>query len=336
MTLGARMRSGLILAVCLLSWIGNSSEAQAQVVQLPPGYAIPLPPMLQPQFEVGIRYWQSVGSTRFNFNSSRQNRALGNPTSVLKYDDMDAYSGEFFWYARNETGTFAKGFVGGGGLNAGSLDDEDYLAGQVKFSDTYSRLKGDDLIYGTIDVGQHFTLIDRADKLWLSPFIGFNFWQETATAYGARCNNDDIHGAVCGPVGTVVVPFSTQVIENQANWSSLRLGGELKAKIWDRFSVIGEAAVLPVAYLWNEDSHFLRGDLGRSPNIVDRGLGWGYQLEAALRYDLTPGWSAGAGVRYWYAQVDGKTEFVHFNDEVELKEFTSERFGVYGDIAYRF
>ena len=142
--------------------------------------------MLQPQFEVGIRYWQTVGSTRFNFNSSRQNRALGNPTSVLKYDDMDAYSGEFFWYARNETGTFAKGFVGGGGLNAGSLDDEDYLAGQVKFLDTYSRLKGDDLIYGTIDVGQHFTLIYRADKLWLSPFIGFNFWQETATAYGAR------------------------------------------------------------------------------------------------------------------------------------------------------
>ena len=30
------------------------------------------------------------------------------------------------------------------------------------------------------------------------------------------------------------------------------------------------------------------------------------------------------------------SEFVHFNDEVQLKEFTSERFGVYGDIAYRF
>ena len=30
------------------------------------------------------------------------------------------------------------------------------------------------------------------------------------------------------------------------------------------------------------------------------------------------------------------TVYVHFNDEVELKEFTSERFGVYGDIAYRF
>lgn len=330
------MRKGLVFAACALAFVGNAGSARAQAIQVPPAYAIPLPPMLEPHFEVGIRYWQSVGSTRFSINSSRQNPALGNPTSVLKYEDLEAYSGEFFWYAKNETGTFAKGFVGGGGLSGGSLDDEDYFAGQVKFSDTYSKLKGEDLIYGTIDVGQHFKLIDRADKLWFSPFIGFNFWQETAMAYGARCNADDVGGGVCGTPGIVVVPFSTEVIENEANWSSLRLGAELKAKLWNRLSVIGEAAVLPVAYVWSEDSHFLRTDLGQVPNIVDRGLGWGYQLEAALRYDFTPGWSAGAGVRYWFAEVDGKSEFVHFNDEVELKEFTSERFGVYGDIAYRF
>ena len=32
--------------------------------------------------------------------------------------------------ARNETDTFAKGFIGGGGLDGGSLDDQDYFAGQ--------------------------------------------------------------------------------------------------------------------------------------------------------------------------------------------------------------
>ena len=326
------MRKSLVLAavVCL----GESLAAQAQSVAIPSAY---LPLMLEEHsFEVGIRYWQSVGHTRFSINSSRQDRALGNPTSVLKYDDMDGYSGEFYWYARNEAGTFAKGFVGGGGLNGGSLDDEDYFAGQVKFSDTYSKIKGDDLIYGTIDVGQHFKLVDRADKLWFSPFIGFNFWQETAAAYGVRCNSDDIDGDLCGAPRTVVVPFSTPVIENQANWSSLRLGAELKAKLYDRWNIIGEAAVLPVAYVWNEDSHLLRTDLGPSPNIVDHGFGWGYQLEAALRYDFTPGWSAGGGVRYWWAQVGGDSEFVHFNVEVPLKEFRSERFGVYGDISYRF
>ena len=54
---------------------------------------------------------------------------------------MDDYAGELFWYARNETNTFAKGFIGGG-LSGGSLDDEDYLAGQIKFSDTYQTGSG--------------------------------------------------------------------------------------------------------------------------------------------------------------------------------------------------
>jgi hypothetical protein len=329
------MRGGLILAVWALAAIG-AGDARAQAVMVPPPNPIPLPPTEESQFQVGIRYWQSVGSTHFSINSSRRNPQLGNPTLVLKYDDMEGYSGEFFWSAMNETGTFAKGFIGGGGLNGGSLDDEDYLAGQIKFSDTNSRIKGDDLIYGTIDAGQHFKLIDRADKLWFSPFIGFNFWQETATGYGVRCNRDQVDDTYCATPGTALAPFSTEVIENQANWSSLRLGAELKANLWQRLNLIAEGAILPVAYVWNEDSHFLRRDLGTPPNVVDRGLGWGYQLEAAIRYDFTPGWSAGGGVRYWWAEVDGKSDFVHFNTEVELKQFTSERFGVYGDIAYRF
>jgi hypothetical protein len=330
------MRKGLVLAACAAALVGSGTAARTETIQVPNAYPIPLPPVLEPRFEIGARYWQSVGKTRFSINSSKQNPALGNPTSVLTYEDMDGYSGEFFWYARNETNTFAKGFIGGGGLTGGSLDDEDYYAGQIKFSDTFSTLKGESLIYGTIDVGQHFTLIDGPSRLSLSPFIGYNYWQETATGYGARCNPDDIDGAVCGAPGEVVVPFTTEVIKNKAMWSALRLGGEVKAKLWSRLTVMGEAAILPVTYVVNEDSHLLRADLGPPPNIEDRGIGWGYQLEAALRYDLTPGWSAGAGVRYWYAQVDGKSEFVHFDSKVPLTDFTSERLGVYGDISYRF
>ena len=107
-------------------------------------------------------------------------------------------------------------------MRGGSLDDEDYFAGQVKFSDTYSKVKGDDLIYGTIDVGQRFLLADRATIVALSPFIGFNFWQETAAAYGVRCNRDDIDGVLC-PTNSIVVPFSTEVITNEANWASCAL-----------------------------------------------------------------------------------------------------------------
>ena len=92
-----------------------------------------------------------------------------------------------------------------------------------------------------------------------------------------------------------------------------------------------------MAYLWNEDTHYLRRDLGtRHPNIEDSGTGWGYQLEGEIRLDLTQYWALGAGVRYWYAETGGITEFVNVNSSSELKDFTSERFGVFGNATYRF
>jgi len=323
------------LALLAVACLGG--HAQAQTWEVPRAYAIPLPPMSEPRWELGGRFWASEGTTRFDINSSKFDPTLGNPTSVLKYEDMDAYSGEFFWYARNETNTFAKGFFGGGGLTGGNLDDEDYFAGQVKFSDTYSKLDGEGLLYGTIDLGQRFALIDRGAKVSVSPLIGFNFWQETALAYGVRCNPDDVGGASCGPPDSIAVPFSTEVIKNEANWASLRLGGEVRVTLWDRLTLIGDAAILPVAYIWTYDSHFLRKDLGPVPNGEDRGTGWGYQLEAEMRFDFTQSWSAGAGVRYWYAEAGrGNSEFVNFGLKVPLNEYTSERFGVFGDVTYRF
>ena len=89
--------------------------------------------------------------------------------------------------------------------------------------------------------------------------------------------------------------------------------------------------------LWNYDSHYLRDDLGTVPNIEDRGSGWGYQLEAEARYDFTPNWSAGGGVRYWHVEAGrGNSEFVNFGLKVPLNDYTSERFGVFGDVTYRF
>jgi hypothetical protein len=326
------------LCLVLLATACIAGGAHAQVVEVPRPYAIPLPPNANagPQWELGMRYWWSEGSSRFDLNSSRLGDIYGNPTSTLAYDGINANALEFVWSARNLTQTFAKGFVGGGWLDGGSLDDEDFFAGQIKFSDTYSRLDGDGLVYGTIDVGQDFTLIDNKTKVVLSPFVGFNYWQETAKAYGARCNPDDVDGLVCGPAGSLAVPFSTKVITNKQSWASVRLGAELKVKLWDRLTLRGDAAIVPGAYLWNEDSHHLRTDLGRTPNIVDSGTGWGYQLEGELRLDVTRHWAVGAGVRYWYAETNGDSDFVNFNVTSQLEDFTSERFGVFGNAVYRF
>jgi len=328
--------AGLTLALALaLACAGSGAHAESW--QVPQPYMIPLPPTVEPSFELGLRYWASEGKTTFNFSSNAVNSALGSPTSKLSYDGMNGNSGELVWRGQNEAKTFAKGFIGGGGLNGGTLDDEDYLAGQVKFSDTTSNVDGDSLIYGTIDLGQRFDLIDAATKFSIGPFVGFNFYQETASAFGARCNRDDIDGALCGSPGSIAVPFSTEVIKNEANWASLRLGGEARLKLWDRVTLITDVALLPVAYLWNNDSHLLRDDLGSRPNIESKGTGWGYQIEAEARYDFGAKWSAGAGFRYWYAEVsDGKTDFVNLGAKVDLSKFSSERLGVFGDVAYRF
>lgn len=130
-------------------------------------------------------------------------------------------------------------------------------------------------------MGQGFTLLDRRRRVTFGPFIGFNYWQEEAEAFGARCNRDDLAGAFCGPPGSIVVPFSTKVITNQASWAALRLGAEMKVSLRDRLSFIGDAAALPAAYLWNEDSHHLRRDLGLGPNIEDQGIGWATSSKAS-------------------------------------------------------
>ncbi|HZP09389.1 hypothetical protein [Methyloceanibacter sp.] len=306
-------------------------------VELPAPYAIPLPPTTEPNWEIGARYWWSEGKTSFSITSQMLNPTLGDPTSKLTYDNMQGNTAELFFRATNGGNIFAKGFAGGGWLDGGSLDDEDFFAGQIKFSDTFSRIEGDSLAYTTIDLGYDFHLLDGPSKVIFGPFAGFNYWQETAIAHGARCNPDDVGGAFCGPPGFIEVPFSTKVIRNQANWASLRLGAELRMRFWDRLSLIADAAALPVAYVWNEDSHYLRNDLGNPPNAVDRGTGWGYQLEGEVRYDLTPNWELGAGVRYWFADAThGNSEFVHFNTKVELDDFSSQRFGVFGDVTWRF
>ena len=67
------------------------------------------------------------------------------------------------------------------------------------------------------------------------------------------------------------------------------------------FGVAAGAFILPIAYLTD--------DAGAS--LQNSGRGWGYQLEAEARYDFTPSWSTGGGVRFWHAEAGGNNEFVN-------------------------
>jgi hypothetical protein len=334
-----RVAAGLFF-VCLAtsanagSWDAPTSwDAPRGTWEVPNPNIIPLPGMIEPHYEVGARYWWSEGNTKFSIDSSSLNPALGSPTSTLDYKNVQANSAEFTFRARTEANWFAKGFVGGGLITSGTFDDKDFASGQVLTVDTSSNVDGNGFVYGTLDLGKRFTLAGGPTKVTFGPYVGFNMWQEQMEVWGARC----IGGNSCGPSGSIAVPFGTKVINDTQNFAGLRLGGELQVKVYDRFTFIGDAAAVPYAHITNEDSHALRNDLGPGPNIEDSGSGWGYQLEAELRVDLTPCWTLGSGVRYWWAEInDGKSKFVNANTVADLPDYTTQRFGVFGDVSYRF
>jgi hypothetical protein len=345
------MSKRLAAATLILACVTGGARAASLDVPPPPAWGppppeeiavpgpnlIPLPGMIEPHYEIGARYWWSEGKTKFSIDSSKFDPTLGSPTSTLTYDNVQANTAEFVFRARTEGNWFAKGFVGGGPLGGGTLDDRDFFNGQVMFSDTSSNLDGNGFVYGTLDLGKRFTLADGPTMVTFGPYMGFNLWQEQIEAWGARCRPDDVGGAVCGPAGKLAVPFGTKVINDTQDFAGLRIGGELQVKLYDRFTFIGDAAALPYTFITNEDSHRLRNDLGPGPNIVDSGSGFGYQLEAELRMDLTPCWSVGSGVRYWWAEItDGNSKFSRLDTAVDLPDYTTQRFGVFGDVSYRF
>jgi hypothetical protein len=53
------------LALAMLATACISGAARAETWEVPRPYAIPLPPLSEPRWEVGLRYWWSEGSTSF-------------------------------------------------------------------------------------------------------------------------------------------------------------------------------------------------------------------------------------------------------------------------------
>ena len=322
-----------VLGVLASMVLCNDASFAAEPVRWP---ALAHPPAPWQNVELGVRYWNSQGQDKYSIDSSGAVPAYGSPTSVLDYDDVDAQTVEFTYRIENPTGWFFKGFIGAGLVDDGTFDDEDYFSGQVKFSDTLSAIDGDSMFYFTLDIGRRFSVTTQRGRYSIAPLVGFNFWREDVSARGAMCNADDLGGVFCGVPGQVVVPFSTTVITNEQDWSSLRLGAEARATFFDRLTLTADVAWLPVALLDDDDSHHLRTDLGKVPNIRNRGTGYGVQVEASARYRVTNNIAVGGGVRYWYAETDGDTDFTRVHTSVMLKKYESERFGAFADLLYMF
>ncbi len=268
--------------------------------------------------ELGVRWWVSSGETKISHNAQNLDPTAGNPTSVLLYHDLDAHVLELFGRQNFRNGFFLKGALGVGRINSGAFEDEDFDFGQVKFSDTTSSVPQGRISYGIVDIGRHWVLRQGAASIGL--FAGFAQWSEGYDAFGATDHIGFIGGDISGDVN---------VVSNKVRWRALRVGvaGEF---VMRRARLTLDLAAVPYAEMRNEDSHHLRADLGPVPNIIDKGHGWGVQLDAELRYEVARRTELGIGARYWYMEVrDGTTDFHNFaNAEAPLVEFYTRRSGV--------
>ncbi|HEY1541899.1 MAG TPA: hypothetical protein VGG01_05775 [Xanthobacteraceae bacterium] len=279
-------------------------------------------------FEFGARYWYSIGQNRFAFTNNIF--PSGNPTSTLDWDRMQGHTGEgFFRIDHRPTHLYVKGVVGGGILRGGDMDDLDFLFDQLNFSNTTSAIKGNNIAYGIIDLGYSFDVPSAGVRY--GAFVGYHYWREQMTAFGLMCNADQVNNVLCGAAGSVVVPFGTPVDVFQTTWNAIRVGGEARYELDDHWTLSGEVAFVPYAWLTNDDSHLLRTDLGPVPNIVTHGThGMGGEAEAFINYKVMPHFDIGAGVRYWGIFTNsGSVDFgPTFTPDFPLTKFSTQRYGL--------
>jgi len=270
--------------------------------------------------ELGVRYWLSTGETKRSHNAQGLDPTLGNPTSVLLYENLDANVLELFWRQSFRDNWFLKAQLGIGHINRGSFDDEDFLAGQVKFSDTTSSVPQGNIGYGSLDVGYRWEL--RPGRASVGVFAGYGEWTEQVDAFGAT----DHLGFIGGDISR-----DTAVVSNKIVWRALRVGFAGDFVLGRKTRLAVDVAAIPYAEYTNEDSHYLRPDLGPVPNIILEGRGVGVQADAELRYEIARRTELAAGVRYWYMKsTDGHRQLPNIPGfpEVPVAELYSMRAGV--------
>jgi hypothetical protein len=291
-----------VFAVLSLAYAAQDLRAQDAVKQ-------------ESGWEFGVRYWWSRGSTQWNHDASGASPFFGNPTSVLVYDRLNAHSVEAHAARRWRSRWFASGSIGGGTIYGGNLNDSDYFAGQVKFSETNSSVTDGDLAFLTLDVG--YDPFRSAAGSALGIFGGFNYWNEKVVASGA---------SFVVPEGATGVPSNIPVITNEMKWYSIRAGLNGRLQLTEKARFTASVALVPRTWLRNNDSHHLRSDLGPTPNIRMEGTGRGVQLDAEARYALYKSVELGLGLRYWRLRADGEIRFAG-GQPLPLNEFESKRYG---------
>ena len=278
------------------------------------------------QLETGARLWLSTGT--YGGPQPLGGLVSSPPALVsrLVYSDLDALSGETFARADHASGFFVKGNLGAGGLYSGSLNDEDFPAGNA-YSNTLSRASGH-IAYATIDAGYNFL---RAPGAKVGAFIGYSYYAEDINTYGCVQLAASTGSCPTAPG----LPANLLTLTDDNHFNSLRVGLSSQLMLTDRLRLTADAAYLPWVNFTGLDDHLLRQLLLPEASTS----GDGVMLEAMLDYSITPNWSIGAGGRYWAWNMNTGTATFDFlvtpgTGSLQTARFNAERYGAFVQTTY--
>jgi opacity protein-like surface antigen len=309
--------------------IGTLTALHAQAADL----AVKAPivkasPEISPwSFEFGSRYWFSSGKYKKDLFAPGGSPQL----SRLTYDDLTGHSAEAFWRVDHASGLFLKGYVGGGSIIGGKLNDEDFPPATSPYSNTLSDQKHGALGYVSVDLGYNFW---TAPTWQLGGFVGYNYWNERVNTFG--CNQIAGNAGICGSIPPAFgpVPASTNVLDNDATWNSLRVGLSGQVMLMPGWKLTGDVAYIH-GWLDATDLHNLRPDIRGLPEDA---TGNGVQIDAMLTYQVSDAFSVGLGGRWWHIEGDGTS---HFDEKIkgapaEPIRIEQDRFGLLAQANYKF
>ena len=294
-------------------------------------------------FIVGMSGWISSGETDWNHDASSSSIYLGNPSSKLSYEDVDSNIIEFSVEAIIASDYFIRGNLGFGGIDDGTLIDDDFLTtsttGDFLASRSFSDIGDDGIWFLNFDVGYTLWTEPANQNSRIKVFAGYQHWEEDYNATGLTYDVCTVGGAllgICSPAGTSFFPGES-VISNKVEWDSLRLGVEAEKKFGKSFSVEVSAIFIPYSDMHNEDIHHLRTDLAQ-PGFVMNGTGMGYNLEFTASYEVISNLLLSAGYKYWSLESDGDIEVrgMSASRVFPLNDLNSVRKGVTIGLSYKF
>jgi opacity protein-like surface antigen len=307
----------------VLAWPG---VAVAKYTKAPPiipsGWAV----------EVGGRYWYSSG--RFQKDMAPDVLGAQNPTtsiSRLTWDNLTGHTGEMFGRVDSPFNVFAKGFVGGGSISGGKINDEDwglgvpFLATNTGYSSTIGNASGA-LSYGTADLGYD---VVRGPGFKVGAFVGYNIYTENKSS--TTCTQIALQASgVCSP------PINTFILGENDKWQSLRVGTNSEVMLTPYLRLTTDLAFLPYVNFKGQDFHPLRPFLAE-----EEGHGIGAQTEVFLDYLVTRQFTVGIGGRYWSAWTTSGTDCREPPNgacpvPLQNVQYKTERYGMTFQASYKF